>query len=371
MKIIISIIVLLSLAGCQMVKNETRQKNQTYSFYVGTYTNKESQGIYKYLLMKDGSLKQIGLVAISENPAFLAMSTDKKFLLAVNEIDREGVGTVESFLITDDSLALISRRSSGGAHPCFITVNERGFVLAANYTGGNVGLLRLDNNGELGPLLDVQIHSGSGVDKNQQTPHAHSAWFEPFDNSIICVDKGTNELWFSQLDTSLQKLIPSDPQTLKMEPEAGPRHLVIHPNGRWIYVLNELNNTVTLVQKSDDGNYIKDESFSTLPIGFTESSICADIKISSDGKFVYASNRGHNSIAIFEVNANNGFLNLVGHQPSLGDAPRNISLSPDENFLVAANRHSNNLVSFKRDKITGLLEMVDKIEAPMPACLVF
>jgi len=371
MKILNFIIVLLLLAGCQMNKNETKQENNTYSFYLGTYTNKDSQGIYKYLLQKDGSLKRIGLVAISENPAFLAMSTDKKYLLAVNEINNDGAGTVESFLIKDDSLALISRRSSGGAHPCFITVNEMGFVLVTNYTGGNVSLLGLNKDGELSPLLDVQTHSGSGVDKNQQTSHAHSAWFEPFDNSIICVDKGTNELWFSQLDTSLQKLIPSDPQTLKMEPGAGPRHLVIHPNGRWIYVLNELNNTVTLVQKSDDGNYIKDESFSTLPIGFTESSICADIKISSDGKFVYASNRGHNSIAIFDVNANNGFLNLVGHQPSLGNAPRNISLSPDDNFLLAANRHTNNIVSFKRDKITGLLKEVDQIEAPTPACIVF
>ena len=371
MKIFISLIVLLLLEGCQMDKNETRQKNNTYSFYVGTYTNKESQGIYKYLLQKDGSLKRIGLVAKAENPAFLAMSADKKYLLAVNEINNDGVGAVESFLIKGDSLAFINSRSSGGAHPCFITANEMGFVLVTNYTGGNVGLLNLNNAGELSPLLDVQTHNRSDLIKNQQPAHAHSAWFEPSDDAIICVDKGTNELWFSQLDTRLQKLIPSDPQTMKMEPGAGPRHLVIHPNGHWIYVLNELNNTVTLVQKSGDGNYIKDESFSTLPIGFTESSICADIKISSDGKFVYASNRGHNSIAIFEVNANNGFLNLAGHHPSLGNAPRNISLSPDGNFLVIANRHSNNIVSFKRDKITGLLKEVDQIEAPTPACIVF
>lgn len=371
MKILNSIIVLLLLAGCQVDKNETKQENNTYSFYVGTYTNKDSQGIYKYLLQKDGSLKRIGLVAISENPAFLAMSTDKKYLLAVNEINIDGAGVVESFLIKGDSLALISSRSSGGAHPCFITVNEMGFVLVANYTGGNVGLLRLNKEGELGPLLDVQTHNGSDINKNQQTAHAHSAWFESSDNAIICVDKGTNELWFSQLDTKLQTLIPSDPQTLKMELGAGPRHLVIHPNGHWIYVLNELDNTVTLVRKSGDGNYIKDKSFSTLPIGYTEPSICADIKISSDGTFVYASNRGDNSIAIFKVNANNGFLNLVGHQSSRGNAPRNISLSPDGNFLVVANRHSNNIVSFKRDKITGLLEEADQIEAPTPACIVF
>jgi len=365
------IIVLFLITGCQINKNEVNQKPQTYSFYVGTYTDNESEGIYKYILKDDGSLKSIGLVAKCENPAFLAMSDDKKYLLAVNEINKNGVGLVESFLIKDDTLALIDSNSSGGSHPCFITVNKNGFVLVANYTGGNVGLLRLNKNGELSQLLDMQTHRRAGVHKDEMVPHAHSAWFETLDNSIICIDKGTNELWFSRLDTTLQKLIPLDPQTIEMEPGAGPRHLAIHPNGRWIYVLNELNSTITLVQKSDDGKYIKNESFSTLPVAYTEPSICADIKISSDGKFVYASNRGHNSIAIFEVNANKGLLNLVGFQPSLGKAPRNISLSPDENFLIVANRNSNNVVSFKRDKITGLLKMVAQIEAPTPACISF
>jgi 6-phosphogluconolactonase len=354
-----------------MNKNETRQENKTTSFYVGTFTGKESKGIYKYLLHKDGSVRRIGLVAKSENPAFLAMSTDKKYLLAVNEIDKDGVGTVESYLITNDSLSLISRRSSGGAHPCFITVNELGFVLTANYTGGNVGLLRLSKKGELSPLLDVQTHNGSSIHKNQQGPHAHSAWFEPDDNKIIAVDLGTNQLWFSQLDTTLQKLIPSDPQTLEMAPGAGPRHLVFHPNGKWIYVLNELDCTLTLVQKFDDGYYKKGVTVSTLPTGYTDPNTCADIHISSDGKFVYASNRGHNSIAIYVVNASNGSLNLVGHQSTLGSAPRNFSLSPDENFLLVANQHTNNIVSFKRDMITGLLKNVGQIEAPTPVCILF
>ncbi len=371
MKFYISIFVLLLLASCQLDKNETSQKNNNYSFYVGTYTNKESRGIYKYLLQKDGTLERIGLVAISENPAFLAINTNKKYLLAVNEINNDGAGTVSSFLIKDDSLVFINSSSSGGAHPCFITVNEMGFVLATNWTGGNMGLLRLSKEGELSPLLDVQTHSGSSTHENQQGPHTHSAWFESSDNAIIAVDLGTNELWFSKLDTGLHKLIPSNPQTLEMEPGAGPRHLVIHPNGHWIYVLNELNSTITFVQKSDNGIYNKDESFSTLPIGFIESNTCADIKISSDGKFVYASNRGHNSIAIYKVNVENGYLKLIGHQSTLGDSPRNLNLSPDDNFLLVANRRTNNIVSFKRDKITGMLKNVDQIEVPTPACIVF
>ena len=370
MKIHIAIMALALLVSCRMDKNDARQKNNSYPFYVGSYTNKESRGVYKYLLHKDGSLKQIGLAAISDNPAFLAITADKKFLVAVNEIDENGVGFVESFLIRGDSLQFISRRSSGGAHPCFVAVNSMGFVLVANYTGGNVGLLWLDEEGKLSPLLDLETHQGRDGNVKQQAAHAHSAWFESSNNAIICVDKGTNELWFSHLDTRLQKLIPSNPQTIKMGPGAGPRHLVIHPNGHWFYVLNELDNTVTLVRKSE-GKYIKDKSFSTLPIEYTEPSICADIKITIDGKFVYASNRGHNSIAIFKVNTTTGILNLVGHQSSFGDAPRNICLSPDGEFLLVANRHSNRIVSFKRDKISGLLEEADQIEAATPACIVF
>ena len=371
MKIHVAIITLLVLAGCQTNKNETMQENNTYSFFVGTYTDTESQGIYKYLLQKNGTLKRIGLVAMSDNPSFLAMSADKRFLVAVNEINHEGVGTVESFLITGDSLAFISRSSSGGAHPCFVTVNETGFVLTANYTGGNVGLLRLNKKGELTALLDVQLHTGSGTTERQQTPHAHSAWFEPVDNNIISVDLGTNELWFSHLDTGLQKLLPSDPYKLRMDPGAGPRHLVFHPNGKWIYVVNELDCTVILLQRSDNGKYEKGVSVSTLPVGYTEPNTCADIHISSDGKFVYVSNRGHNTIAIYDVNARDGSLNLVGHQPTRGNGPRNFSLSPDEKYLLVANQHTNNIVSFKRDKPTGLLNYVYQIEAPTPVCILF
>ena len=271
-------ILFLSELTAQTNINEIMKENSTYSFFVGTYTNRDSQGIYKYLLQKDGALKRIGLVALSDNPSFLAMSADNRFLVAVNEINHEGVGAIESFLVTGDSLAFISRSSSGGAHPCFVKVNETGFVLTDNYTGGNVGLLRLNNKGELSVLLDLQQHSGSGSTERQQEPHAHSAWFEPD--------------------------------------------------------------------------------------GYSKPNTCADIHISSDGKFVYASNRGHNTIAIYEVNPGDGSLKLVGHQRTYGKVPRNFSLSPDDRYLIVANKSTNNIVSFKRDATTGLLEYVCQIEAP-------
>lgn len=352
-------------------KNKDKNmENKTYSFFLGTYTDSTSQGIYKYLLHGDGTLNQIGLAAVSDNPSFLAVSPDRKFLLAVNEINKDGVGTVESFLITDDSLEFISRSSSGGAHPCFVAVNQDGFVATANYTGGNVGLLKLNDNGELSDVLDLQQHTGHGTTERQKAPHAHSVWFEPNSDIVISIDLGTNELLFSHLDATSQKLVPSDDYKINMEPGAGPRHLAFHPNGKWIYVANELNSTITLIKKSDNDKYIKSISVSSLPYGYAEPNTCADIRTSSDGKFVYASNRGHNSIAIFEVHSD-GTLRLIGNESTRGDGPRNFSLSPDEEYLIVANQRKRNIVSFKRDKNTGLLNFVSEIKAPTPVCIVF
>lgn len=365
-KIIVLVVSLLIITAC----NSKEEENNDVSFYVGTYTDTESQGIYKYSIDKNGHLKQIGLVAKTKNPSFLAKSADNKFLLAVNETNVNGTGTVESFLIKGDRLEFISRSSSGGAHPCFISINQSGYILTANYTGGNVGLLKLNKKGELSNLLDVQQHTGEGTTERQQEPHAHSAWFKD-EMNIISVDLGTNELWFSELDTINQKFIPLKQKKLGMQPGAGPRHLEFHPNGKWIYVLNELNNTISLVRKSSH-KYEKDpHSISSLPKNYTETNTSADIHITSDGKFLYTSNRGHNSIAIFEVNAWTGELSLIGHQNTKGEGPRNFSISPDGKFLLVANQHTNSIVSFKRDETTGLLSLASQVDAPTPACILF
>lgn len=371
MKFFIAIISIFIMTSCKTNYEKVMEDSKTYSFYIGTYTDSESQGIYKYILNENGMFKQIGLAAISENPSFLAMSADKKYLVAVNEINNDGVGTVESFIIRNDKLEFLNRSSSGGAHPCFVALNDDGYVLAANYSGGNIGLLKLKSDGYLSELLDIQQHSGSGATERQKEPHAHSVWFVPNSNNIISIDLGTNELWFSHLDTETQKLLPSNPYKLKMNSGAGPRHLTFHPNTKWIYVVNELACTVTLLKKSDANKYEIGTSISTLPVGFTEPNTCADIHISSDGQFLYASNRGDNSIAVFKVDAHNGSLKLVGRESTRGDGPRNFSLSPDENFLLVANQNTNNIVSFKRNKVTGLLNYISEIEAPTPVCILF
>ncbi len=367
------IILSLILANCQTKKEKPNEKEEVVtSFFVGTYTDTISKGIYTYSLSENGKLEKIGLAAVSENPSFLTKSIDNNYLLAVNETNSlDGSGTIESFLINGDSLSFISRSSSGGAHPCFVTVNNNGDVLTANYTGGTVGLLKLNTEGELSDLLDIQKHTGKGTKKQQNAPHAHAAWFEANNNSIISVDLGTNELWFSKIDTLQQKFQFSEPNTLKLDTGAGPRHLSFHPNGKWIYVINELNNSISLVKKSDKQIFEKTASFSTLPDGFDKDSFCADIHISSDGHFLYASNRGHNSLAIFKINKEDGHLKLIGHESVKGDWPRNFSLSPNEDYILVANQRSNNIISLKRDKNTGLLTFIDEIEAPSPVCILF
>lgn len=372
MRLSFSIIILITITACQKDKKYNQIKNTSTSFFVGTYTDGESKGIYKYSLENDGTLNKIGLAAKSENPSFLAKSANGKYLLAVNEIsNNDNVGSVESYLITKDSLQLISKSSSGGAHPCFVTTNEHDYILTANYTGGNIGFIKLSPDGKLSSLLDTQQHAGKGTTDRQEGPHAHSAWFLPNSNDIISIDLGTNELWFSKLDTITNKFDTSELVKLKMRDGAGPRHLTLHPNEKWIYVLNELNATISLIQKNDNGVYEEKTTITTLPRDYKEYNTSADINISVDGDFVYASNRGHNSIAIYKVNKLNGSLELIGHETTRGESPRNFSLSPNDDYLLVANQHTNNIISFKRDKTTGLLKFVDDIDAPAPVCILF
>jgi len=241
MRYTITILVFTLFFGCTPNSNKTSKVKKEHAFFVGTYTSGKSEGIYKYSLQKDGILKYIGLAAKSINPSFITKSANKKFLLAVNEVNNKiGMGSIESFLIVGDSLKFLSKKSSGGTDPCFITTNKKGYVLTANYTSGNLGLHRLNKNGELSDLLDVAQHKGSGSTERQKGPHAHMALFDSGTNNVISVDLGTNELWFSKLDTVQQKLKPLTPSKLKMNLGAGPRHLVFHPNQKWIYVIKNL-----------------------------------------------------------------------------------------------------------------------------------
>lgn len=372
MKIITVIFIIVSLSSCCMKNNEeakVKEDSSVATFYIGTYTLGASEGIYKYALNNDGSLDSIALVAKSESPSFLAITSDKKYLIAGNEVSKEnGEGTVETYAIKGSTLDFLSRSNSGGAHTCHVQVNDAGMVVVANYSGGNVGVLNIDSLGVLSDLLDVKQHEGKGLHSRQEAPHAHSAWFTPDGKEVIAVDLGTNELWFYDIEND--GLIAKSQQKLAMADSAGPRHLTFHPNGKLIYVLNELNGTVSTVVKNSEGVYEITNTITTLPDDFKEFNKCADIHMSSDGKFLYASNRGHNSIVIYAVDAV-GDLSLLGFEPTRGEEPRNFSLTHDENYLLVANQNSDNIVSFKRNSETGLLTFVDDVYAPAPVCLLF
>ena len=367
MKKILVLLVSITFFNC---KTSNLKIEKLTSFYVGTYTNGESKGVYKYQINNLGKLSKIGLVVETNNPSFITKTKDNKTLIAVDEANENGTGFVKSYQIKKDTLIFKSKSKSGGAHPCFISVNEENQVLVANYSGGNIGYLKVDNQNGLTNLLDIQHHTGKGTTSRQEAPHAHSTWFHPSKKEIISVDLGTNELWFSKIDAKENKLLLSTQSKLKMAEGAGPRHLTFHPNQKWIYVLNELNNTVSLVKEKKDKYYVE-TSISMLPKDFSEFSKGADIHISNNGKFLYASNRGHNSIVIYKVNSNDGTLKLVGFESVKGVSPRNFVLTPDNKFLVVANQDTSNMVSFRRDTKTGKLTFVSEIEAPNPVCILF
>lgn len=358
--------------SCVTNENSNSKESDFYKVFVGTYTNGESQGIYEYILHKDGTLDSVKLLAETTNPSFLTITKDKKHLIAGSEVNSfDGNGAIELYRLHDDSLEFVNRTNSGGAHTCYVTSNVTGYVMAANYSGGNIGLCKIDETGALTELLDLQQHTGSGSHDRQEAPHAHSVRFVPNSNEVIGVDLGTNELWLYTIDSESNKLVPTEQVKLVMEAEAGPRHIAFHPKGDWIYVLNELNGTVSLVSKNSEGVYQLLNTISSLPEGFTDYNKSADIHISSDGKFLYASNRGPNNIAIFSIDNATGELAILGFESTHGGEPRNFALSPDQEFLIVANQQSNNITSYKRNKETGLLTFIDEINAPAPVCVLF
>jgi 6-phosphogluconolactonase len=353
-------------------------KKEPQQFFIGTYTQGGSEGIYCFSLDPvTGKLKDQGLAAKTTNPSFITFTTDGKFLLAVHETHGEEgspMGSVESFAVKKDNhqLTSLGKVSSGGADPCYVSVNQNGYVLAANYSGGNVALFHLDKAGKLSNALDVQQHHGSGTDKVRQAgPHVHSAFFEPGSDRIFVADLGIDKVSIYKIDNSINKLVEAPVPALIMAPGSGPRHLAFHPTLKVVYVVNELSCTVSVVNLNKDGSFATIENVSALPSGYDKPNTCADIHITKDGRFVYASNRGLNSIAIFSVDPKDGKLVQIGQESSRGDGPRNFTLSPDESYLLVANQNTQDIVSFRRDSKTGKLQFADQVKALKPVCLLF
>jgi 6-phosphogluconolactonase len=339
-------------------------------FYVGTFTSEGAKGIY--LCNFDNGSGEISLqetfVGI-DNPSFLKISHDERFLYVVTE---KPEGYVSAFqIVKNGKLKFINKQSSNGADPCQIDVSPDGrFVAVANYSGGTTALYPVAKNGSLLPPTSVIVNDGSGVDKSRQTkPHAHSIKFSPFGNQVFSADLGTDQLNIFTLEGD--KLIQQGQKFVKLEPGAGPRHFDFHPDGETIFVISELNSTITTL-KLINHNWEKQQIISTLPADFKGASYCADIHVSADGKYLYGSNRGHNSIAVFEINSETKQLKSLGFVSVKGDWPRNFALSPDGKFLLAANQKSGNITVFKINKETGMPEFTGKeIKIPAPVCIEF
>jgi 6-phosphogluconolactonase len=378
MKTLAILILGLILLSNKFSTSSPQSNEKLQYFFVGTYTGSGSEGIYTYSLNPaTGKLTNLGLAVKSNNPSFLALTSDGKFLISVNEVSDKNngdMGYVESFKIMNDSIHLspLSKVASGGANPCYVSVNRSGNVLSANYSGGNVALFQLNKSGILSELSDLGQHIGNGPNKGRQTsPHVHSAFFEPGSNRIFVADLGIDKVVVYRLDSIHSKLIKAPIAEIIIPSGSGPRHLAFHPALNIIYVVNELTSNITVVATNKDGSFKNLETVSALPSNNNQPSTCADIHISKDGRFLYASNRGFNSIAIFSVNSLNGKIVQIGQESTRGETPRNFTLSPDEDFLIVSNQNTNDIVSFRRDKTTGKLQFTDQIKAYKPVCLLF
>ena len=348
---------------------------QNYYLFIGTYTSGGSKGIYVYEFnSKTGETKWVSNTDSAANPSFLTIAPDGKHIYAVNEISRAQAGLVAAYAFDPASgkLTLINRQSSGSENPCHITITKNGKWLAvANYTGGSLATFPVNADGSIQPFSQHIIHEGKGVNpQRQEKAHVHSVFFSPDEKFLFTPDLGLDQITAYQFNpNNKQPLIPAPVPYTVSEPGTGPRHIEFSPNGKIMYVIEEMGGTVSVYHYSN-GVAKPVQRIATHPADYKGQPGSADIHISPDGKFLYASNRGdENNLAIFSVAAD-GKLSTVGYQSTLGMQPRNFMIDPTGKFLLVANQKSSNIVIYKRDPGTGLLQALPKqLEIPNPVCL--
>lgn len=352
---------------------------QDYLVYIGTYTSGSSEGIYAYRLdMSTGGLKYVSRATGLKNPSFLAIDPERRNLYAVNEVadvDGQATGSVSALSIDAQTgeLSHLNRAFTKSTGPCHLSVDYTGSsVLVANYRGGGVTVLPIEADGRLGEATDYIQHEGSSVDPDRQKePHPHSVFVDPGNRYVLIPDLGLDKVLVYKLNLADGKLVPNDVPWTGVEPGAGPRHLDFHPGGSYVYVINELGSTFTAFTCDETTGTLRElQTVSTLPTDFTGASHCADVHVSPDGRFVYGSNRGHDSIVIFAIDQATGRLTYVDHESTQGRTPRNFALDPTGTFLLVANASSDTIVTFRIDKETGRLDATGHVaEVPMPVCL--
>jgi 6-phosphogluconolactonase len=358
-----------------------------YFVYVGTYTEEgsESKGIYAYRFdMDTGQLVPIGLAAETINPSFLAVHPNHHFLYAVNEVSNykgQKSGAVSAFAIdrATGKLTLLNQVASKGGDPCHISLDQSGkYVLVANYAGGSVAVFPVLEDGRLGEASAFVQHSGHGANpQRQEGPHAHSIDVSLDNRFAVVDDLGLDQSLIYRFDSAQGTLAANDakvnPTVANAAPGAGPRHFAFHPNGRFAYVINEMQSAVSAFRyDTATGGLQPLQTISSLPKDFSGHSEAAEIQVHPSGKFLYASNRGHDSIAVFSINGNRGTLTPIEYVSTKGATPRNFEIAPTGLLLFAANEKSDNIVVFHINPQTGRLTPTGKVlEVAQPVCVKF
>jgi 6-phosphogluconolactonase len=375
------LVIAATLAASAGERGPGAAKSGKASVYVGTYTQRGSKGIYlAHLDLGSGELRLDGVAGEVTNPSFLAIHPNRRFLYAIGEVGQFAGGkggAVSAFGINPETgkLALLNQKSSRGPGPCHVAVDKGGKnVLVANYAGGSVACLTIGEDGRVGDATAFIQHEGASVDpQRQKGPHAHSINLDAANRFALAADLGLDQVLVYRFDAAQGTLMPNDPPAAAVAPGSGPRHFAFHPAGRFAYVINELASTITAFEYDAERGALQTlQTVATLPEGFEGKNTTADIHVHPSGKFVYGSNRGHDSIAIFAVDTATGKLAPIGHQSTQGKTPRNFGLDPTGAYLLAANQDTDNVVVFRIDAATGKLEPTGQsIRVPMPVCVKF
>lgn len=364
-------LILVTAFSCTNTSDYTAEMEelQTDNAYliVGTYTKKDSEGIYTFTFDENtGEFVPVDTISSGPDPSFLAVSPDKRFVYANNETNG---GSVEAFSFVNGKLTSLNTASSGGAHPCHVSVDATGkWCLVGNYTGGSLAILPINADGTLSEPTQVIQHTGNGPNKDRQgEPHVHSVNLSPNNKDVFVPDLGIDKVMAYRLDDETGELTAGTHQGVLAG--SGPRHFTFHPNGKYAYVIQELTNTITAFDYTD-GKLSQIEEVTTLPKGFDGKSACADIHISTDGKFLYGSNRFSDTIVSYKIDEETGKLSLLNHTSVEGKTPRNFTISPTGKWVLVANQDSDNIVIFSRDTDTGAISPTGKeIKISMPVCL--
>jgi 6-phosphogluconolactonase len=347
--------------------------------YVGTYSVRGSKGIYVYQFDRaKGKLNPIQMVETPASPTFLAIHPSGRFLYSVNRgsVDEmKNSGSVSAFSIDPGTgkLTLLNQRPSYGADPCHISIDNAGkWAFVSNYTEGNFIVLPIFDDGLLGSSSDSRKHIGSSVNPDRQTKaFVHSATVAADNRFVLVADLGTDKVFSYKLDASNGRIEDAQHPFVAVKPGSGPRHMAFHPKGNLVYVAEELTSTVGILSydKSSGELRVITDNIASLPADFKGKNTAADIHVHPNGKYLYISNRGHNSIAIYAIE-NTGMIKLIGQQETKGKTPRNFMIDLKGEYILAANQDTDNIVIFKLDVKTGKLrDTGNRVSVPSPACL--